>query len=185
MLMMKFELIIGLKILVVFFLVNCISVFFRCLVFIGLFVCIVCSSFGVKLGMLVKCSILFLVSVLLMCSWLWFGMLMMLFVYVFLVSLWLVVRNSIGFDMVIGFFECICSSFMLCLKCFEVRCMKVIWLWCLGFILVCILKIKFVIGFLLGLIWCFEVFCGCGCGLYLLMFVISLCILKLLIVLLN
>lgn len=53
MLMINLELIEGLNILVVFFLVNCIKVFFRCLDFIGLFVCMFCRSFGVKEGMLV------------------------------------------------------------------------------------------------------------------------------------
>lgn len=61
---------------------------------------------------------------------------MMLFVQVFLVSLWLEVRKSIGLDIVMGFFVCIWVSFILCLKWFDVMCIKVMWLWCFGFILV-------------------------------------------------
>lgn len=185
MLMIKFDLIMGLNILVVFFLVNCINVFFRCLVFIGLFVWIFCNSLGVNDGMFVILSVLFLVSVLLMCNWLWFGMLMMLLVYVFFVSLWLVVRNMIGLVIVMGFLVWMWVSFILCLKWLEVICIKVIWLWCLGFMLVWILNMKLVIFFLLVLIWCGFVDCGWGGGLYLVMFDINFWILNELMVELN
>lgn len=79
------------------------------------------------------------------------GMFMILLVKVLLVILWFWVKNSVGEEMVSCLFVLV-LSFMLCLNLFEYRCMKVMWLWWFGFILVWILNIKFVIFLLFGFI---------------------------------